>query len=283
MAVLSLIFDLIARDRASRDLDNVGDAAGRAGSRLGGIGALAKVGLVAGAAGLGAFVASSVKAGSDFDAVIRQVGAVAGVPKPKLKELSDLALKFGADTKFSAGEAADAILELAKGGLTTADIKAGALKETLTLAAAGGLELGTAATAVSSGLNTFGLKAKDAGQVTAALAGAANASSASVESLAQGLAQVGPGARNAGLSVQETTAALAAFANAGIQGSDAGTSLKTFLARLVPSTAAATTAFTSLGLAQFSSAKAAEFLRENGIKPLGLSQEVLEEIGRAHV
>lgn len=269
MAALDLVFNILANDRASSVFRNVGRESTTSGR-------LIAAGIGGAGLAVAAFGASAAKAGMDFDATIRQVAAVAGVPKPQLKELSDLALKFGEDTKFSAGEAADAILELAKGGLTTADIKAGALKETLTLAAAGSIDLASAATAVSNGLNAFGLKAKDAGQVTAALAGAANASSASVDSLQQALAQVGAGARNAGLSVQETTGALAAFANAGLQGSDAGTSLKTFLTTLVPKTTAAYNEFARLGLATFDSAKAMEFLRLRGIQPLGTSQEVLE-------
>lgn len=236
--------DLTARVRL--DTTDATSGIGRIRGALGGIG-----GLVAGAfavGAVGAFAKSAVTAGSDFSATMRQIGAVAGVPKAELKGLSDLALKFGADTTFSAGEAGDAMLELAKGGLSTAQIRAGALDSTLTLAAAGGLALGDAAVFVSNGLNTFGLNAADAGQVAAALAGGANASSASVESLGQALQQVGPGAKLAGLTIQETTGVLAAFDNAGIKGSDAGTSLKTALTRLVPSTKEAANAMKDLGL-----------------------------------
>lgn len=277
MANLAVVFDLIARDRASSELRRVGSAADEAGGKTEKFAGIAKAGLLAVAGGAAAFGAASIKAGGDFDKTMRQIAAVTGEPKSGLEDLSKLALKLGADTAFSAGEAGDAMLELAKGGLTTAQIKAGALDQTLTLAAAGGLALGKAATFVTSGLNTFGLKAKDAGQVAAALAGGANASSASVESLGEALSQVGPGAVNAGLSIQETTAALSAFANAGIQGSDAGTSLKTFLTRLVPSTKEAKRAFEDLGLSSFDSAKALRFLNEHGVQPLQTDSASLQE------
>jgi TP901 family phage tail tape measure protein len=143
---------------------------------------------------------------------------------------------MGQKTIFSAQDAGQAMLELAKGGLTAADIRAGALNETLRLAAAGGIDLASSASVIANGLNMFGLRADQAKQVTVALAGAANASTASVDSLRMALSQVGPGARTAGLSIQETVAALAEFDNAGIKGSDAGTSLKTMLQRLVPQT-----------------------------------------------
>lgn len=253
---------------------------------LGGIkGALGKFGpALAGAFAVGGIVAfgkSAVTAGSDFSATMREVGAVAGVPQAELKVLSDLALKFGADTAFSAGEAGDAMLELAKGGLTVADIKAGALDATLTLAAAGGLGLGSAATFVGNTLNTFGLKADQAASVAAALAGGANASSASVESLGGALSQGGAAAKAAGLSIQETVAALAAFDNAGLKGNTSGTTLKTLLTRLVPSTKEAAKAMADLGLdftrsdgSIVSLAEASEQLRTK-LGPLSAEQKTL--------
>ncbi len=205
-------------------------------------------GVAVGAAALGAGLVKSIDLAKDFDLTIRQVGVQTGQTGKGLESLRGIALKMGADTAFSAADASAAMLELAKGGMTAAQIKGGALKTTLTLAAAGGIELGNAAGYVVQGLTTFGLKASQSKEVAVALAGGANASTASVESLGQALSQVGPGAKNAGLSLQETVAALAAFDNAGIKGSDAGTSLKTMLTRLVPSTKKSAEAMKSLGL-----------------------------------
>ena len=89
----------------------------------------------------------------------------------------------------------------------------------MTLAAAGELEMGSAATYVGNALNTFGLRAKDAGAVAAALAGGANASSASC-SRWSGPPQARPLARTAGVSLQTTVGILSAFDNAGIKGSN---------------------------------------------------------------
>lgn len=246
-----ITFDIIARDKASKVFDKVGHASNGLEKRFGGIGKVAKVGFGAAAAagaalttGLGASIAKAM----DYDKTMRLVGATLGTTGEQQKSLGALALKMGADTVFSAADAGNAMLELAKGGLTTAQIQGGALNATMTLAAAGTLEMGAAATYVGNAINTFGLKAKDAGAVAAALAGGANASSASVESLGLALSQVGPGARTAGLSIQTTTAILAAFDNAGIKGADAGTSLKTMLTRLVPQTKAARNAMHDLGL-----------------------------------
>lgn len=259
MADSSLTFRLFGQDvNASRTLRGVGEEAERTGRdidrnvgndrKLAGAGrAFAALGAAA-AAGVAIIGKASIEAGATFDKTMRQVAAAGNLPAAELKNLSSLALKMGADTSFSAQQAGDAMLELAKGGMSAADMRGGALQQTLTLAAAGGLELGAAATYMATTLSTFGLQASDADRVAAALAGGANASTASVESLGMALSQVGPGAKQAGLSIEETVGVLAAFDQAGLKGSDAGTSLKTMLSALTPSTKAAKTAMAELGL-----------------------------------
>lgn len=199
-------------------------------------------------AAIAVFTKSATQLEAEFGKTMNQMQAAAGVPQAGMRDLSKLALQMGADTVFSANDAASAMLELAKNGLKPATIEAGALKSALTLAAAGGVDMERAATVMGNALNTFRLRGDQASEVAAALAGAANASSASIDSLAQGLAQVGQSAQDSGLSIQETAAALAAMEQAGVKGSDAGTSVKTFLARLVPQTKAAQKGFNYLHL-----------------------------------
>jgi TP901 family phage tail tape measure protein len=215
----------------------------------------------------------AVQLEATFSQTMNTMAAVAKVPASGIKDLSALAIKMGADTTFSAAEAATAMLELAKGGLSAATIQSGALQGTLTLAAAGGTDLATAATIASNALNTFGLQGKDMASVAAALAGGANASSASVESLGEALSQVGPGAKTAGLTLQDTVGVLSAFDNAGIKGSDAGTSLKTMLTRLVPTTTQAATAMKDLGL---------KFTDANGafLPITNVAQQLKEKLGK---
>ncbi|HEY9409403.1 MAG TPA: phage tail tape measure protein, partial [Jiangellaceae bacterium] len=227
-------------------------------------------------AGIGAALigvaASGVKLRAEFEKSLNTVGAVTGATRGEMKALEKAAIDMGNKTVFSANEAAKAMVELAKGGISVADMRAGALKGTLLLAAAGGTDLATAAGIAANALNTFGLKGRDMNKVANALAGGANASTASVESLGQALSQVGPGAKNAGLDINETVGALAAFDSAGIKGSDAGTSLKTMLARLVPATDAARSAMKNLGL---------DFTKRNGdFRSLGnISQQLQDKLG----
>ena len=94
---------------------------------------------------LAAIGAASAKTAIDFESSMSRVKGALNDPKADMEELRQLALDMGADTVFSASEAGAAMEELAKGGLTAADIKGGALKTTMDLAAAGGLQLADAA------------------------------------------------------------------------------------------------------------------------------------------
>ena len=200
---------------------------------------------------LGLAAANAIQTAADFEVTMAQIGVATNTPVEGLTKLSDLAKQLGKDTIFSSKEAAGAMLELAKAGISPAEIQAGALDNTLSLAAASGMSLAESAIVMSAGMNTFGLEAEDTTQIVDALAGAANASSADMHDIAMAMQQVGQQASASGLTIQETTAALAAFADAGVRGSDAGTSFKVFLQRLVPGSKQASQSMNELGLTFF--------------------------------
>mgnify|MGYP003098623198 FL=1 len=197
---------------------------------------------------LAAIGTAATKTAIDFESSMSRVSGALNDPSANMEELRQLALDMGADTVFSASEAGAAMEELAKGGLTAADIKGGALKTTMDLAAAGSLQLAEAANVTVQAMGAFGLTADETGEAANALAGAAAASSADVSDLTQGLSQVSAQAHSAGWSIQDTTAVLGAFADAGIRGSDAGTSLKTMLQRLAAPTDKSAAMMESLGI-----------------------------------
>lgn len=190
--------------------------------------------------------ATSVAA--SFDDAMSQVQGALGDASADMDGLRDLALQLGADTVFSATESAQAMVELAKGGLTEAQIKGGALAASMDLAAAGQLNLSDAAATTVQMMGSFGLGAGDATRIANALAGAANASSADVSDLTQAMSQCSAQASLAGWSLEDTAAALALFADHGVKGSDAGTSLKTMLQRLAAPTDQAAEAIAAYGL-----------------------------------
>jgi TP901 family phage tail tape measure protein len=150
----------------------------------------------------------------------------------------------------SAAGAAAAMTELAKAGLTT-EQSIDAARGALQLSIAAQTSEAEAATITANALLTFGLHAKEAGRVTDLLAGAANASSASMTDIAYALAMGGTAAKSAGVPIQDTITAFTMLANAGIKGSDAGTLLKTALARMTAPTGKAAKTMKGLGLEFF--------------------------------
>ena len=207
-------------------------------------GTAATVGGAAIVAGFGVAVAAA----SDFEFQMSAIQAVSGATAGEMDLIREAALRIGKDTSFSASEAANAMEELSKAGISTKDILGGAADAVVALAAAGGVDLPTAATIAANAMNQFGIQADGLVNVTDKIAGAANASAIDMGEFAQSMGQVGAVANLAGLSFDDTTLAIAAMGNAGIKGSDAGTSLKTMLMNLQPATADAGALMKELGL-----------------------------------
>ncbi len=201
--------------------------------------------------GLAAGFGVAVKAAAEFDKQMSAVAAASNANAKDLLALREAALKAGADTAFSAKQAAEAETELAKAGLSTRDILGGALKGSLDLAAAGQLDLATAAKVSSEAMTMFGLKGSDVGHVADVLTAGANASTASVESMAESMQQAGLMAAQTGLTLEDTVGTLTAFSKAGLNGSDAGTSLKTMLQMLSNPTEKASALMDKLGIAAY--------------------------------
>ncbi|MCY7780088.1 phage tail tape measure protein [Bacillus haynesii] len=218
------------------------------GSRLSSMGQNIAMGFGAIAAGVGGGLGLAVNKAMDFEQQMSNVKAVSGATGDEMKKLTDLAVELGAKTKYSSLEAGQGIEELMKAGVSTADILSGGLAGALDLATAGELDLSEAAEIASTALNAFrndNLSVTDAANM---LAGAANASATNVHELKYGLSMVSAVASGVGLSFKDTSTALAVFAQNGLKGSDAGTSLKTMLLNLTPASEAAYGQMLDLGL-----------------------------------
>jgi TP901 family phage tail tape measure protein len=176
----------------------------------------------------------SAKSAGDFQSSLSQLKQAAGATADEMTAMTRTAKQLGKDNDLAgvtAAGAASAMTELAKAGLSVKDTMA-ASKGVMSLAKAGNMEFAEAAVIAASALNAFGLEGKDATKVADALAAGANASQADLADLALGLQQSATVAKQFKLSVNENVTALALFANNGIKGSDAGTSLKTMLIAL---------------------------------------------------
>ncbi|MCS1351144.1 phage tail tape measure protein [Mechercharimyces sp. CAU 1602] len=199
-------------------------------------------------AGIAVALGSAVKKAADFESQLSGIKAVTGASAGEMEKFRQLALDMGAETKYSASEAARAIEEMAKAGISAEKIMGGGLAGALDLAAAGELELAEAAEIAATALNAFKSDQLSVSKAADILAGAANASATSVSEMNQGLSQVAAVASGAGLSFEDTSTALATFAQNGLKGSDAGTSLKTMLLNLTPSSKEAKEQMKELGI-----------------------------------
>lgn len=188
---------------------------------------LAAAGMAAGALGVAA-----IKTASDFDASMSGVQSVTRASAAEMDLLRQAAIDAGADTIYSASEAAAGITELGKAGLSTSDILNGGLSGALDLAATEGMDVGEAAELMSSTLSQFNLSGSRAADVADALAAGAGNAQGSARDLGMALSQTGGIANSFGISMEEATGFLSAMAREGYIGSDAGTSLKTALIQL---------------------------------------------------
>ncbi|MBX7444696.1 MULTISPECIES: phage tail tape measure protein [unclassified Arthrobacter] len=198
-------------------------------------------------------VGLAVQAYSEFDSAMSAVRASTHESAANMDLLREAAVNAGADTAFSAKEAAQGIDELAKAGVSTKDILGGGLTGALSLAAAGSLDVGEAAEIASSALTQFKLSGDKVPHLADLLAAGAGKAQGSVHDLGAALNQTGLVAASTGLSIEETTGGLAAFASAGLIGSDAGTSMKTMLQRLTPQSKEAAEKMAELGISAYDS------------------------------
>jgi phage-related protein len=229
-------------------------------------------------AAIGAGLGVALTKAMDFESQMSSVKSVMGPDEVKEYSgaLEELASVMGAKTKYSAIEAAQGIEELVKAGVKVEDILSGGLEGALSLATAGELELADAAEIASTALNAFKNDGLSVAKAADILAGAANASATSVSEMKFGLSMVSAVASSVGLSFMDTSTALAVFAQNGLKGSDAGTSLKTMLMNLQPATEAQWNTFMQLGLMTYDVQKGMQLLRDNGVKPLGDDFETVD-------
>lgn len=174
---------------------------------------------------------AAVKVGSDFDAAMSQVSATSGATGKDLQDLRDKAKEMGASTKFSASESAEAMNYMAMAGWNSKQMIAG-LPGILNLAAASNESLANTSDIVTDALTAFGLTAEDSGHFADVMAKTSSSANTNVSLMGETFKQVAPLAGTLGFSVEDTSLAIGLMANAGIKGSQAGTSLKAALANL---------------------------------------------------
>ena len=218
------------------------------------LGSIAKTGLTAATAAIGAVSTAlttaggyAIKVGSDFEAGMSQVAAISGATGEELDALTEKAKEMGAKTKFSATESAEAFNYMAMAGWKTEDMLNG-IEGIMDLAAASGEDLAMVSDIVTDALTAFGMEAKDSGHFADVLAAAASNSNTNVGKMGYTFKYVAPIAGAMKYSIEDTAVAIGLMANAGIKGEQAGTSLRGMLTRLVKPTDAVAGAMEELGI-----------------------------------
>ena len=236
-----------------------------AGQKISGVGNALTMGVSLPIAGIGT---AALKAGNDFEAQMSRVSAIAGAYGKDLEKLRDQAIQLGAETSFSATEAAQAMENLASAGFGTQEIMA-AMPGMLDLAASSGEDLASSADIAASTLRGFQLEASEAGHVADVLAKNAADTNAAIIDTGYAMKYVAPVAQSAGWSLEEVAAAIGVLADSGIKGEQAGTTLRSALVRMMKPTEKMEKAMTDLGITFYDA--------EGKMKPLSTIIDELQD------
>ena len=191
--------------------------------------------------------AAALTVAANFDEGMGKVQAISGATGEDLDKLRDKAREMGSKTKFSASEAADAMSYMAMAGWKTGDMLDG-IEGIMNLAAASGEDLATTSDIVTDALTAFGLKASDSAHFSDILAAASSNANTNVSLMGETFKYVAPVAGALGISAEDTAEAVGLMANAGIKGSQAGTSLRSILTRLATDAGASSKSLGALGV-----------------------------------
>lgn len=216
---------------ASRAFDNalsgIGQSMQRIGSQMSGVGQQITIAT----APLAIFGIQGIQAASRYEDAMKEIEVRAGLTVEQLAMVASKTEEIGIRSQFGPAQAADAFLQLLSSGSSVEEAML-QIDSVIDGAAASGQELGFVADALTDVMAAFGLEASESASVMQTLIDATGSSSATFPDLIAGFSNVGPAARNAGLSIEETAAALAVFAENGIKGAEGGTQLKTVLTAL---------------------------------------------------
>lgn len=206
---------------------HIGDSMQTAGEKIEDVGQKLKVVSAAAAAALTAIVGVTM----DFDSSMSKVAAISGATGEDFDALREKAREMGAETKFSASEAADAMGYMAMAGWKTEDMLSG-IDGIMNLAAASGEDLALTSDIVTDALTAFGLTAADSGHFADVLAAASSNANTNVSMMGETFKYAAPIAGALGYSIDDVAEAIGLMANAGVKSSQAGTSLRTIMQRL---------------------------------------------------
>jgi TP901 family phage tail tape measure protein len=219
-------------DKAGDSVASVGERMQAAGGKMQSAGQGMATGFGTAAVAIGAGLGVAANKAMEFEAQLDRVGAIADATDSELESLRASALELGASTSKSASEIAKGQEELAAMGFTATEI-IGAMPGVISAAEASGSDMAQTAEVMASTLNIFGMEASKATDVADVLAKTANISAANLTDMQYALKYAGPPAAALGIGLEELSASIGIMTNAGMQGEQAGTTLRSGLLSLL--------------------------------------------------
>lgn len=167
---------------------------------------------------------ASLKLAADFDDSMREVQAIGGGTEATFKKLSDAAMEAGKTTRYTATESGQALKYMALAGWD-AEKSISALPGVLNTAAAAGMDLASASDIMTDTMSAFKIEASDANMVADMFAKTQSKANTSVLQLGEAMKYVAADANASNQSLSTTNTMLGIFADQGVKGSQAGTTL----------------------------------------------------------
>lgn len=238
-----------ALNKINRQIGNLGRSMSGAGTKIAGMGAAAL--LPFGAA---------IRQGTAYQSTLLNIQASTGATASELDRIRAAGMQVSQALGVGPTEATQGFLELLKAGMSLEQVLGGAGQTALEFAKVGNMDVAAASVVMADAMNVFGVTADVAANT---MSSAADASSTSIEEMTMAFSQSAAVAALANQSMGDLSAALAVLANNGVKGSDAGTSVKTMLMRLMAPADDAVGALEQVGLSVMSFRNA-----DGSVKPL---------------
>lgn len=278
-------FDLKAFSTSSQNLQRQLRSSGR---KMQSIGKSMTMSLTAPIAIMGGL---AVKTFATFEQSMAKVQAISGAVGQDFQNLTNLAKDLGIATRFSASEVSDLMLNYSKLGFSSEEIQK-ITAATLDLALATGEDLAMSAEVAGATLRGFGLDASEMTIVTDVMAKSFSSSALDLNKFQVAMSSVAPVARNAGVTLQETTSMLGVLANNGVEASTSGTALRNIFLELAKKGMSFEDAMAQINNSTNSNATAMELfgkrgaavasiLAKNQTEIAGLNTELLNSEGSA--
>ena len=223
-----------ALSKVNKSLGNMGRSLASGGGRL-----------AAAGIGMAAPIAAAVRQGAAFESTLLNIRASTGATAAQIDQIKASSMAMSQALGVGPTEAAQGMLELLKAGMSLDSVLGGAGQTAMEFAKVGEMDVAQAAVVMSDAMNVFKVSSDVAAN---ALSSAADASSTSIAQMSEAFSMSSAVAGLAGQSIEDLSATLAILANNGVKGSDAGTSVKTMLMRLMAPADDAVGALDQLGL-----------------------------------